>query len=201
MTLTRSELRRWSESDVDSLVRNANNPRVAENLRDRFPSPYTEEDARGWISTAAAEEPLLHFATVVDGLTVGGIGLELQHDVHRRSAEIGYWLGEAHWGLGIMGEAVSAVTTYATTSLGLCRVFASVFDPNPASEPRRVGHPPNVRRQLMTLRIQSTQGMRRDRSQDARSFSDRDPSAVPRIAVTASGSGASSSRLLIAKKV
>ena len=131
--LTNCELRRWETGDVSSLVRNASNRRVSMNLRDRFPYPYTEEHARGWTDVASQEDPLVHFAIAVGGDAVGGIGLQLQPDVFRRSAEIGYWLGEPYWGRGIMTDAVSAVTDYAITSLGLCRVFAGVFDPNPAS--------------------------------------------------------------------
>lgn len=131
--LTNCELRRWETGDVSSLVRNASNRRVSMNLRDRFPYPYTEEHARGWTDVASREDPLLHFAIAVGGDAVGGIGLQLQPDVFRRSAEIGYWLGEPYWGRGIMTDAVSAVTEYAITNLGLCRVFAGVFDPNPAS--------------------------------------------------------------------
>lgn len=38
------------------------------------------------------------------GDAVGAIGLTLQGDVERVSAEIGYWLGEAYWGRGIAPE-------------------------------------------------------------------------------------------------
>jgi RimJ/RimL family protein N-acetyltransferase len=64
---------------------------------------------------------------------VGGIGLDLQADVHRHSAEIGYWLGAAHWGHGIATEAVRAVTAHGFSALDLCRIFAGVFAWNPAS--------------------------------------------------------------------
>lgn len=131
--LTRSELRRWRPADLPSLVRSANNRAVWIHLRDRFPFPYTEGDGRDWIRHASREDPLHSFAIVVDGEAVGGIGLEPQPDVHRRSMEIGYWLGEPYWGQGIMTEAVRAVTDYATRSFGVCRVFAAVFDPNAAS--------------------------------------------------------------------
>jgi RimJ/RimL family protein N-acetyltransferase len=131
--LSRCTLRRWHPKDVASLVRHANSRRVSANLRDRFAYPYTEKDARSWTEIASREDPLCHFAIVVHGEACGGIGLQLQPDVFRRSVEIGYWLGEAHWGRGIMTEAVSAVTAYGIELLGVCRVFAGVFDPNPAS--------------------------------------------------------------------
>ena len=53
--------------------------------------------------------------------------------MHRRSAEIGYWLGEPFWGRGIATLAVRAVTAHAFDTHDLTRVFACVFEWNPAS--------------------------------------------------------------------
>ncbi len=64
---------------------------------------------------------------------IGGIGLTLQRDVHRRSAEIGYWLGEPFWGRGIAAEALAAVSEYAFAEHDLVRLFACVYEGNPAS--------------------------------------------------------------------
>ena len=44
---------------------------------------------------------------------IGGIGLTFQQDVHRRSAEIGYWLGQPFSGRGIAAAALAAVSEYA----------------------------------------------------------------------------------------
>ncbi len=76
---------------------------------------------------------MTHFAIEVEGEAAGSIGLELGEDVARRSAEIGYWLGEAHWGRGIATEAVRTVTAYGFEQLDLVRIFANVFAWNPAS--------------------------------------------------------------------
>jgi RimJ/RimL family protein N-acetyltransferase len=69
----------------------------------------------------------------VDEEAVGGIGFTVQPDVAHRSAEIGYWLGEKFWGRGIATEALKAVTEYAFANYDLCRLYAHVFDWNPAS--------------------------------------------------------------------
>jgi RimJ/RimL family protein N-acetyltransferase len=121
---------------VSSLVRHANNRQVWRNLRDRFPHPYTVSDAEHWIHEATSMRPESHFAIAVAGEAVGGIGLELQKDVHRRSAEIGYWLGEEFWGRGIITDAVRAVTAFGFQVFDVCRIYACVFEWNPAS--RRV---------------------------------------------------------------
>jgi RimJ/RimL family protein N-acetyltransferase len=126
-------VRSWEWRDRASVVRYANNRRVSINLRDRFPYPYTDRDARSWLDAVIGSEPETNFAIDVAGEAVGGIGYTIQFDVDRRSAEIGYWLGEDFWGRGIATEALIAVTDHAFTKHDLCRLYAHVFDWNPAS--------------------------------------------------------------------
>lgn len=126
-------LRAWCDDDVESLVRHADNRNVWRNLRDRFPHPYTLADAREWVRRAAGAEPRTDFAIEVGGRAVGGIGLILGEDVYRRTAEIGFWLGEEYWGRGIVTAAVRALTDWAFESFDLARITAGVFEWNPAS--------------------------------------------------------------------
>jgi RimJ/RimL family protein N-acetyltransferase len=126
-------LRSWEWRDRDAIVRHANNRKVSLNLRDRFPYPYTDRDARNWLDAVIGLEPETNFAIDVAGEAVGGIGYTMQYDVARRSAEIGYWLGEDFWGRGIATESLIAVTDHAFANHDLCRVFAHVFDWNQAS--------------------------------------------------------------------
>ncbi|MEK6322011.1 MAG: GNAT family N-acetyltransferase [Acidobacteriota bacterium] len=131
--LSKSTLRPWQLGDEESLVRHSNNRNVWRNLRDAFPHPYTLADAKHWLQIANPSTPITNFAIVVEGAAVGGIGLVLKDDVFRRSAEIGYWIGEEFWGRGIVTEAVREVTDYAFATFDLCRVYAGVFEWNPAS--------------------------------------------------------------------
>lgn len=133
MKLSKSVLRAWQPGDETSLVRHANSRTIWRNLRDAFPQPYTLAEAKRWIEVANPTTPITNFAIVVDRAAVGAIGLVLREDVFRRSAEIGYWLGEEFWGRGIVTEAVRAVTDYAFETFDLCRVYAGVFEWNPAS--------------------------------------------------------------------
>jgi RimJ/RimL family protein N-acetyltransferase len=126
-------IRPWRPGDEESLVAHANNYNVWRNLRDRFPHPYTMKDAREWIQGAGEESPQMNFAIAVDGKAVGGIGLVPNRDIHSCSAEIGYWLGEAFWGRGIVTEAVSALTRWAFDNFDLSRIYAGVLEWNPAS--------------------------------------------------------------------
>ena len=126
-------VRSWEWRDRDAIVRHANNRKVSINLRDRFPYPYTDRDARNWLDAVIGLEPETNFAIDVAGEAVGGIGFTPQYDVARRSAEIGYWLGEEFWGRGIATDALIAVTDLAFAKHDLCRVYAHVFDWNHAS--------------------------------------------------------------------
>ena len=129
-------IRPWVQSDLDSLVLHANTEKIASQLRDRFPHPYTREAGRAWLDIATSMDPLTAFALAVNEEAVGGIGIELKEDIARCSAEIGYWLGEEHWGKGIVTKAVIEMTRHAFETFELTRLYALVFEENQAS--RRV---------------------------------------------------------------
>ena len=133
IALARSILRPWRAGDEPSLERNANNRTISRNLRDRFPYPYTAADAKEWIAFAAPVTPPQHFAIVVDGSAVGGIAVEPGEGERRRSAEVGYWLGEPFWGRGIATQALRAITAHGFATFDVCRLEAGVFAWNPAS--------------------------------------------------------------------
>ena len=127
------QIRSYREDDAESLARSAHNPRIARNMRDTFPYPYTLSDAHGWIAHTLQQSPQVDFAIASETEVIGGIGLKLQDDVNRRSAEIGYWLGEPFWGRGIATAALQALTEYAFAEFDLVRIYARVFEWNPAS--------------------------------------------------------------------
>ena len=126
-------LRPWQASDKEALLIHANNHKIWKNLRDRFPHPYTPEDADWWINFASEQQPQLSFAIVVEEQAVGGIGLELQQDIQWVSAELGYWLGEPFWGRGIATAAIQALTAWAIPELSLTRIYALPFAHNTGS--------------------------------------------------------------------
>lgn len=70
------------------------------------------------------------------GEAIGGIGFKLGEDIHRHTAELGYWLSEDFWGRGIVSAAVRVVTDYAFEYLDLHRIHADPFAHHTAS--RRV---------------------------------------------------------------
>jgi len=54
-------------------------------------------------------------------------------DVHRQTAELGYWLSQEFWGRGIMTEAVAVFTDFCFENFQLRRVYAEPFANNLAS--------------------------------------------------------------------
>ena len=127
------QIREWQQSDVPALAKYANNRNIAMNLRDGFPHPYGEKDAEAFIDRTSALKPSTSFAIATNIEAIGGIGLVLRQDIHRFSAEIGYWLAEPFWDRGIMTKAVRLVCDWAFTEFNLTRIFAEPFAANQAS--------------------------------------------------------------------
>ena len=126
-------IRPWRLDDAESLAKHANNRKVWLALRDFFPHPYSINDAHEFLQRTTTEKPVKNFCIEIDGAAAGGIGLRLGEDVHRHTAETGYWLGETFWGRGIMSEAVVAFTNFCFDNLSLHRIYAEPFANNPAS--------------------------------------------------------------------
>lgn len=126
-------IRSWRREDRKSIVRHANDRDVWINLRDRFPHPYTLADADDWLRHVAHADPETDFAIAVGHEAVGAIGILLQDDVGRRSAEVGYWLGKTYWGQGLATAALRAMTEWSFARFDLCRLYAGVFEWNLAS--------------------------------------------------------------------
>lgn len=127
----RCRLRPWRLADLPALVRHANNKNVSMQLRDAFPFPYTRGDGLVFIAMAAAQTPPQALAIEVDGAAGGGIGIVPRTSSNeRRSAEIGYWLGETLWGRGIGAEALTLMTRYAAWAFDLARLEALVITSN-----------------------------------------------------------------------
>ena len=127
-------IRSYDLNDLEALVKYANNIKVSQLLRDQFPFPYTRVDAENWLMQACNQHTETNFAIANNFELIGAIGINLQEDVNRFSAEIGYWLGESFWGKGIVTDAVKIFTRYAFENFDLNRIFANVFEGNIASE-------------------------------------------------------------------
>jgi RimJ/RimL family protein N-acetyltransferase len=127
-------LRPWCAGDLDNLVLFAGNKKIADNLTDAFPHPYFREDGIAYIRNFESEKPTRVFAIVVEGVACGSIGIFPQSDVHRKNAEMGYWLAEEYWGRGIITEAVRQTVEYGFKTFEINRIFARPFGTNLASQ-------------------------------------------------------------------
>jgi len=127
-------LRELRDSDKIRLAELCNNRKVWDNLRDTIPFPYTENDAEFFINLCKNQSPAINFAIEYQSELVGVIGLVVQTDVYKLSAEAGYWIGEPYWGKGIATSALKLIVGYAFNELQLVRVYSGVFDYNKASQ-------------------------------------------------------------------
>jgi len=123
-------LRPLDDKDSVELALLANNKKIWDNLRDFIPFPYTIDDAIFFINLVKQEKPRMTFAIEFEGHFCGVIGLVGLNDVYRKSAEIGYWIGEPFWNKGIATVAVKLITDYGFDELGLMRIHTGVFENN-----------------------------------------------------------------------
>lgn len=128
-------LRPWKTEDAEDLAKAADNPKIAANLRNVFPSPYTLADANWFINDCISKGDSHGFtwAIEVDGKAAGGIGVTLLNDVYEKSAELGYWLSEEYWRQGIMSQAVQIICREAFRTFDIIRIFAEPFAYNAGS--------------------------------------------------------------------
>jgi RimJ/RimL family protein N-acetyltransferase len=128
------KLRPFRLEDAPRLTELANNIKIAENLRDGFPHPYTLTDAENFLKMCMDQNPTQAFAIEYNGEYVGNIGVHPEKDVYRKSAEIGYFLGEPFWGKGIMTRAVKQMVEYGFENLDIVRIHTGIFEYNIASQ-------------------------------------------------------------------
>lgn len=136
--MMRFELRKWKLEDVSDVAYYANNEKVAANLRNVFPYPYTLQDAEDYVRSCVenSEERQICRAIVVDGRVAGSIGIFCGTDVYEKTGELGYWLAEDFWGKGIMTEAAKQICREAFEKFDIVRIYAEPYAYNTGS--RRV---------------------------------------------------------------
>jgi ribosomal-protein-alanine N-acetyltransferase len=127
------KLRALQLTDAKRLAELANNEKISRNLRDGFPNPYTLADAENFLEKFADQDTVTYFGIEYNGEHVGNISLVPGQDIYRKSAEIGYFIGEPYWNKGIVTTAVNLITEYGFKQLGIIRIHTGVFEYNTAS--------------------------------------------------------------------
>lgn len=128
-------LRPWRPSDAPALAAALNNKKILNHLRDGLPFPYTESDAAAYISAMLSADPneTFAYAVTVEDRAVGSIAAFRQGNIHRQTAEIGYYLAEEYWGQGIMTDAIRQLCGNLFASTDILRIYAEPFAYNTGS--------------------------------------------------------------------
>lgn len=122
-------LRAPIRGDVPDLVRLADNKAIAERLAN-FPSPYSRADAVGFIEKFSLRPDQRPYAITLDGHLIGVVGFAYEEGC---APELGYWLGEPHWGKGMMTEAARGLIDAAQPTHYYDLISARVRSENLAS--------------------------------------------------------------------
>ena len=128
-------IREWKPEDADRLADLLNNRKILDNLRDGLPYPYTQKDAKEFIldMLQADKTKTFAFAITMEDKVVGSIGVFRCDNIHFRTAEMGYYIGEPYWGCGLGTSAVTQVCKYIFENTDIIRIFAEPFVYNAAS--------------------------------------------------------------------
>ncbi|MFR3468934.1 MAG: GNAT family N-acetyltransferase [Oscillospiraceae bacterium] len=128
-------IRKWDPADAKDLSAVLSNAKIHDNLRDGLPYPYTEQDGLNFISAmlSADANETFAFAITTEGKVIGSIGVFRQGNIHRRTAELGYYIAEAYWGKGMMTKAVRQICRYVFDNSDILRIYAEPFAFNAAS--------------------------------------------------------------------
>lgn len=127
-------LRPYQPCDVDNLVKHANNFNISKYLTNKFPFPYEKKDGEAFIQLALSHNPLQIKAIEYNGEVIGSIGVHQLADIYSKSAEMGYWIAEEHWGKGIVPLAVKEMLKYGFETFDIERIFARTSHANLASQ-------------------------------------------------------------------
>lgn len=129
------ELREWRKTDAGDLAVQLNNPHLLDHLRDGLPYPYTEKDAQEYIAAMLSRDrhKLFAYAIALDDRVIGSITAVRCENVHFRTAELGYYIGEPYWGRGLATCAVHQMCDRIFAQTDILRIFAEPFAYNIAS--------------------------------------------------------------------
>ena len=129
-------LRRWEDSDAESLYEYARDPDVGPIAG--WPAHQSIDESRGVIRNVFSGPEAYAICLKTDGKAVGAIELKLKgrSDITDREdeCEMGYWLGKPLWGRGIMPEAAREMLRRAFEDIGMTKVWAGYYEGNTKSK-------------------------------------------------------------------
>ena len=129
-------LRRWEDSDAESLYEYAKDPDVGPIAG--WPAHQSIEESRDVIKNVFNGKEAYAVCLKTDNKTIGAIELKLNGhtDMTERDdeCELGYWLGKPFWGQGLMPEAVKEILRHAFEDIGMTKVWVGYYEGNTKSK-------------------------------------------------------------------
>ena len=126
-----------SDKDVHALAEQISNKKIHEHTL-QIPYPYQLSDAVEWVKFVELQKQevnsLVNWTIRYQNKLIGGIGQHLKYPDNKEKDEIGYWLGEAYWGRGIMTGVLKFYCDYLFNTKKMCRLEAPIFKGNIASQ-------------------------------------------------------------------
>ncbi|MBQ3404965.1 MAG: GNAT family N-acetyltransferase [Oscillospiraceae bacterium] len=136
LTTKRLILRRWEDSDAESLYEYAKDPDIGPAAG--WPTHKSVEESLGSIRTVLSRDETYAICLKSDNKAIGTVALKLKGctDLTERDdeCELGFWLGKPFWGRGIMPEAAGELLRRAFEELGMERVWCAYYDGNTKSK-------------------------------------------------------------------
>lgn len=131
-------LRPWREADAPMLYAHASDPLMGPAAGWQ---PHTSvENSREIIHNVLSAEENLAVVLKTTGEVIGSVGVMRSGRGHTQisedEAELGYWIGRAYWGQGLIPEAVRELERYCFEELGCRGLWCMYFKGNEKS--RRV---------------------------------------------------------------
>ncbi len=128
-----------SIDDADQITEQANSEDIARSVGSvgEFPYPYTIEDSRSAINSAMEGYSFgvaYNFAVRIrNGSEVIGMAGLRNVNMHSKSAEMGFWTGQAYRGRGYTKAALKMLLYFSFDILKLNRVYATAISGNDSS--------------------------------------------------------------------
>ena len=129
-------LRRWENSDAESLFEYAKDPDVGPVAG--WPAHQNIEESRNVIRNVLNGKEAYAICLKTDRRAIGAIELKLKGhtDLTERDdeCEMGYWIGKPFWGQGLMPEAAGEILRHAFEDIGMTKVWAGYYEGNRKSK-------------------------------------------------------------------
>ena len=129
-------LRRWEDSDAESLFEYAKDPEVGPIAG--WPAHQSIEESRNVIRQVFRGKEAYALCLREDNRAIGAIELKLNGhtDLTERDdeCELGYWIGKPFWGQGLVPEAVREILRHAFEDIGMTKVWAGYYEGNDKSK-------------------------------------------------------------------